>query len=738
MSFDPTLIAPYRSGLIQYYKPFLIGNDAFVTLNNCYSWRGVIKKREGSSVLGRLDTWTTLTNITNASPPVVTSVAHGLLTGDMVWLENVATTNGTITGVTVGIGSTTVTTVGAHGMSAGQTVFIDGTSGITQQNGDSFNGFVYNIISVGVNTMVLNVSTAGIWIAGGTVYLGNITNKAFQITRINANSFSLQDLNSGANISASGVASSGDIYLPVVGTRIFLLPSTPNEQLIVFHPKRAYLFNTSTQLFNNISFNTAAAAILWGGTKDNFFYSSNYASVMWTTNNVYNTVDQPVGIRFYNGSAASGWADHQPQINATKYLNSSLIVIPYKGRLVCLNTTEGDNVAAPGQTNTNYYQRARWCQLGTPFTANAPTGFTNDTSSWREDIPGKGGFIDADTSERIVSAEIIQDTLIVGFQFSTWRLRYTGNEILPFLWERIDTQFGSEATFSSIPFDDRALMISRRGIVGASFNNVTRIDLEVPDFVNIFETGTNVEGLNRIHGVRDYQKRLVYWTFPDEESNSQTPNRILCFNYQDNTWSTFEAADSPNFAKGFTTLANYKKTTDNTWSTWTSIWDGDTSRWDTGLDQQNTIVIVAGSRDSRVWQIMNSEISRDNGVNYNFTITTNLINPYFSEGRRCKLAYYDLYMTMTDNGSVTVQNYTDDDLSDPWLIKSVFTNDNQISKNTLKIAKYIRVFLGMIARNHQITITLSPTQLKDTNIGGSDFEIQGIIFHTRMEGRIKQ
>jgi len=735
MSYDASLIAPYQSGLSKYYKPFLIGNDAFTSLINCYSWRGFIKKREGSSVLGRLPKWATSTGITDASPPVVTSAAHGLLTGDMVWLENVVTTNGVVTGIASGL-TTVVTTAGAHGISAGQKVIVTASSGISTVDPTiTFNDTVFIAGSVTANTITLNVSTTGTYIAGGTVLLGNLEKQAFQITKINANSFSLQDLNSGANVVASGVATSADIYLPVLGVRTFILASTGNEQLIAFHSKQAFLFDTSTQTFTNISFNTAAAAIRWEGTKDNFFWTSNFASVMWATNNVCNTTtgvpadDQVVGIRFYNGSTTAGWADFQPQVNSV-FLNSALIVLPYKGRLVALNTTEGTVAAPPGEANSNFFTRARWSQVGTPFVANAPTGFSNDANAWRDDIPGKGGYIDADTSERIVSAAIVQDTLIVAFQFSTWRLRWTADQTLPFIWERINTHYGSEATFSTVPFDQGMATISRRGIVMAGFNDVERIDLAIPDFCDQFETGSIGEGLVRIQGIRDFQKRLVYWIYGDEGQNQQTPNQVLCYNYQDNTWSTFD--------QSFTCLGNYKWTIDNTWSTWTSIWDGDTSTWDTPLDQSNTLIVVAGSKDSNVWRLMDPDVSTDNGTNFNFQIITNLINPYFQEGKRCRLAYYDLYLTNTDDGQVTLYNYTDDDPSNPWLIKTVNTNDNSISLNPVKNTKYIRVFLGMTARQHQIKISLTPTQLADADIGASDFEMQGVIFHTRMEGRIKQ
>lgn len=733
--YDPSLIAPFNSGLSQYYKPFLIGNDAFTELDNVYSWRGVIKKREGSEVLSRVAKWGSYTNITNASPPVVTFNAHGLQNGDMVYLENVVMTNGAISSIVQSGVYTQVNVAGAPGITAGQTVVITGTTGVTAVSPTvNFNGDVFYVDSVGANFIIIKVQTTGTAGAGGSVLLGALNDTPFQINNVAANTFELQVLNSNpaTNQPASGASVSGDVYLPIVGTRIFI-DSSQNEKLIVFTPKRAYEYNVTTGALDNISFDRGAAPILWAGTKDNFFWTSNYAYSLWATNNVFNKAanGQAYGIRIFNGSLTAGWQDFRPNLLSTGsiVLISALLIMPYKGFMVTLNTTEGP---ADNSANITYFNRARWSQLGTPYyQATAPAQFGTDANAWVTDIVGKGGFTDADTNEKIVSAQIIQDTLIVGFQFSTWRLRFTGNFIQPFIWERINTQFGSEATFSAVSFDENVLMISRRGIVGATFNDVQRIDLEVPDFCDRFETGATVEGLNRIQGVRDYQKRLVYWIYGDEGGNFQTPNKVLCFNYQDNTWSTF--------TQSFTTLGSYKLTnTDNTWQTWTSVWEGDTDIWDTPLEQNNTLIVVAGDYKSNVWKIMRGDLSTDNGVPYNFTITTNIFNPYFDKGKRCKLAYYDLYLTMTSGGQITVEHYINDDPSSPWLKKTVWTNDKALTTNPVKTVKYIRVFLGQIGRNHQIKMTLTDEQLADTDIGTSDFELQGIIMHTREEGRIKQ
>lgn len=774
MTYDPNLIAPFGSGLSKYYKPFLIGNDAFVELDNAYQQRGYVKKREGSNILATLPLWGTGATISDTTPPVVTLANHGLFTNDMVFLSNVLSF--TISSLTVGV-ITTITTSAPHGLSSFEEVTI---SGIVGSVGNILNGHSYLVTVTGASSFTINAYTLGsVYTSGGIGVLTALQDQTFVITKLSANTFALRNLTTAVNIPASGTATGVTIALPIVGTRTYIDTATADEQLIVFNPRKAYLYNagavtdisffvnstitaitagnptvitlnshgmhtgdtiiitgvtgTMSTVLNGILFivtvidpnsfsipvdtttltyiNGGTVSVLWTGTKDDFFYTSNYATVMWTTNNVD-------FLRFYNGSSTNGWADQVPALNqAGTTLQRTLLVLPYKGRLVLLSPTENT-----GGNNQTFFQRARFSQNGTPFYENAPAGFSNDPNSWLDDLPGRGGYIDADTSERIVSAEIIQDVMIVSFQFSTWRLRYTGNEVLPFVWERINTQFGSEATFSDVPFDDHKLTISRRGLVAASFNDVLRADLLIPDYVTEVQPSMTGEILGHIQGVRDYEKRLVYWIYP--EINHQTPNKILCYNYQDKTWATF--------TQSFTVLGRYKITADNVWQTWTTPWEGDTSTWQDPFDNINLIITVAGDVQGNIWQIMNEAVSTDNGQNYNFTILTNVINPYFSNGTRCKLAFYDLYVTSTDVGEITLENFTDDNNTRPWLTKKVNT------KNETDLVKYVRVFLGIIARNHQIKLTLSPEQLADPEIGATGFQLQGVIFHTRSEGRIKR
>ena len=746
MGYQPFLITPFK-GLSTYYKPFLIGNDAFPYLDNCYSFRGRIKKREGCSVFGRLPAWAAITNITSASPPVVTSVAHELLTGDYVWLESI-------------VGST------------------------------------------------------------------SLNNTAYSVTRINNDTFSLQDINTGANIAApAAYISGGGIYLPVQGILNYSVPSTSNQNLIVFNPKRAYFWTVGSLSFTQLRNNPAGTNITWTGTgSSNFFWSCNFANAMWVTNNV----DK---IRYWNGTqdggGTGGWVDFNPIVNTGgDTITKGLIIIPYKGRLVILR---------PYINSVLYQNRAIWSQIGTPYTLNdathvPPSPFGVDANAWRYDIPGKGGYIDADTSESIVSCEIINDTLIVGFQFSTWKLVYTGSEVLPFVWQRINTSLGSEATYASVQLDDSVMMISRRGIVKANINECVRMDMDIPEMVMNFENGgsenENVPGFNRIQSIRDFDKQLIYITWGDSDTNQQTPNRILCYNYVENIWSTFTLS--------FTALGRYKQTSDNTWTTWTSKWKGDTSTWEEPIDQNNSLFILGGRIDSYVYEVLDDEVGDDNGVNYNFTIETKRFNPYLEQAKRCDLGYVDLYFTpnaltpfiidaisnaypckittqeahglstgstvviincvgstsstnldmsilnnqqftvtvvsttectlngvdstnfgtyTTDSGQVmlsseiTLLDYIDDNEDNPIVQRKVITGSD------FQQGKYVRVFINATARLHQIVLTLSDgvvpfqiyppnytidNQLGDAIKGVAPFELMSILYHMKPGGILKQ
>jgi len=84
------------------------------------------------------------------------------------------------------------------------------------------------------------------------------------------------------------------------------------------------------------------------------------------------------------------------------------------------------------------------------------------------------------------------------------------------------------------------MTVSDRGIIQAAAGGVTRLDEQIPEQVFGFEIQNNAP--NFVHGVRDFEKELVYWNYLDVSDDSTTqsfPNTVLVFNYRNNTWAKF-------------------------------------------------------------------------------------------------------------------------------------------------------------------------------------------------------
>jgi len=576
MSSPTFAIVNLRDGARRDVEPFLLENDAFPILENAYLFRGRIQKR---SCFSRLGTGTSRlrwqVGTTDGAGAAVVALNDAPITSSIIQIT---------------VGSTTFTDSGAVDVPPAP------------------------LLSTSGATATLDRTTGVLTIAGAPVLT--------------------------------------PIYyypgLPVMGLRVVEQVSSNdviNDELLMgFDTRYSYIYDKPTQNFSAANqFVTSNNVFTWEGTSSDLFWTTNYYQVLWASNNVAGlhasvTADAPGegdGIRWYN-SVNNRWSNFNPGLNgtttppvaATEFLLGGLIILPYKDRLVVLNTIEGAAL-----NGTRFPQRARWSQNGTPFYVNAPAGGTFSTNSWSSVEVGRGGFIDAPTQEQIVSAEFIKDTLVVFFERSTWQLVYTNNEILPFIWQKINTELGSESTFSTVPFDRGIFSVGNYGIITTDSVNVVRIDEKIPD--EVFQIQNKNNGPKRVTGIRDYNSQLVYFSYPiavdeDNEGPSYTltyPNQVLVYNYLDGSWAEFD--DS------FTCFGYWQSVTDKTWADIQQSWESSNFAWNSQVLQAKYPDVVAGNQ--RGYVFVYSQIQQ-NGQNVpsleisnasNLTITCpdhNLVN----------------------------------------------------------------------------------------------------------------
>lgn len=552
MAFDRFLIAPINTGLETDLKAWLIPDDAYAQLNNAYVFRGRVKKRFGSRYTGT--GWSSAFN-----QPLFSRLR-----------VNIGTTNGsgnlgvTVPGVIFEIGQQF--SVGAQVF----TVFQNGTPAAMKA-------------TTGTGTGTFNTTSGAVVISGAAI------NTIVYF-------YSAQ---------------------PVMGLTQYETLGVNNAPAFAFDPQFAYKFSAGSWV--------KEPTAIWHGDDTDFFWASNYQGitdedfVMFVTN--YQAAvptpavtDDPIW--FYNGTVWGSYVSFTPTpaagtFNYTtlrpdgSYLLTARIILPFKDRLIALNTIERNGTSGE---NDQFVNRCRFSINGSPFATNTTVvgaDFANASYAWLEpnkvlnvtvgaaNATAKGsgaGFIDAATDEEIISAEYIKDRLIVYFERSTWELVYTGNQVQPFVWQKINTELGADATFSIVPFDKAVLGIGNVGVHACNGSNVERIDSKIPD--QVFQINKKNEGVKRVAGVRDYFSEMVYWTFPTGNA-SKYPNRILVFNYQNGAWAFNDDC--------ITTWGYFEQQDDITWSSTTLTWEEFDATWTSGVVEANFRQVIAGNQQGYVF-----------------------------------------------------------------------------------------------------------------------------------------
>jgi len=616
--YKPTYISKYETGLVQNRVNFILPEDAFPVLENAYVFRETIRRKQGFQILGRLRRTFDDESLGNsgASPwnfniystlasPITPEPQAQIEPGSIQITINPAPITGSIVAGSpdtpprgyTNASDCQVWTTSTAGLTTGDSISISGVVVVPGSGDDTINGGPWKIEVLGDGvSFKLGVDSHdwGIWQSGGTW--------TFQ-----AGGTQLQDQGNGILTSASpGVSGTINYFtgqvniigapaggpaiidfnyfptLPVMGLRKRELNNINNEDTIAFDTKYAYEYISGSGWQEFIPGTT------WSGDDADFFWSTNYwvnssnAKLFWVTN-FSGTAGDP--IRYTDGTT---WTDFTPQITdptgTNEQLYQSLCILPFRSRLVVFNTLEGTSLA----NSVAYRQRIRWAAIGNPLL----------TDAWRDDIRGKGGFLDIPTSENIVSVGYVRDNLVIYCESSTWQLRYTGRSIAPFQIEKVNTELGAESTFSLVQFDTSIVGIGDKGIVECDSFKSNRIDIKITDLV--FQFNNLEEGPQRVHGIRDFYNRLAYWIYPLGVNNSKFPDRRLVYNYENDSWAIF--TDS------LTCLGEYQPQSGLTWEETDDTWEEANYPW---IESPALFPDVVGGNQQGYVLILNKQVNND-------------------------------------------------------------------------------------------------------------------------------
>ena len=576
MAFDTFLIAPIKNGLQKDVSPWLLPEDSFAELTNAYVFRGSVRKRFGSNFTG-----------TGASSDE-TRPLHSRLRIKLTTANGTTDVNGDAAGLLTNVDGGAIYAVGQM-FSIGNEIFTVYQDGVMYTTG-------------GATTHTYNLATGAYDFADATAL-----------------------------------------------TQIYFYPAFPVMGLTRYetgpiNDQPAYAFDTSfAYLYTGTSWERSGTGTtpLWRGSNSNFVWTENHRGAKMSTtilfatnfqvtnlNGVGTITDDPIwwmkapgigaaatwgysfdpatglpisvgatnGSFFFSPTAAT--SNPVQPLTMGPYVKTARIIVSFKDRLLLLNTVENNNPGgvppASLGTNSHYGNRCRFSHNGSPFAVNAwYQGNSSDTAGNKAD---GANWVDATTQEEIISAEFIKDRLIVYFEQSTWELVYTGNDVQPFRWQKINSELGSQAQFSTVSFDKVVLTAGNTGIHACNGANVESIDEKIPD-----ETYTILnrdEGVKRVAGIRDYYVDMVYWTFPATTGNDPGnvyPNKVLVFNYMNGSWSYNQDC--------ITCFGYLEQSSDTTWESTSMTWDEYDAAWDSGVLQANFKQVIAGNQQGFIFTI---------------------------------------------------------------------------------------------------------------------------------------
>lgn len=384
---------------------------------------------------------------------------------------------------------------------------------------------------------------------------------------------------------------------------------------------------------NNVIVDFPFAVIATNGTGGIAQYLTNRAdptkdSLRWYDGDPTNGIDSNPTL-----DGRKGWVNFAPPLSQDNfsigglvadkyYLVGARMIVPFKDRLLFI----GPVVQTSSAGSQRYLQDVViYSQNGSPYytasfeyqptaTDTDPTNPTIDfhpilvpedqtatASAYFCDSTGFGGFVKIGIDQPINSTSTNEDVLIFGLDSAQVRFVYTGDDIIPFNFFTINSEYGSESTFSTINMDRGVLAKGSRGYIMSNQNETRRFDLEIPD--QVFETSLQNNGTQRVCAQRDFINEWVYFTYPSNKVSYKFPNQTLQYNYRDNSWGVFNEC--------YTTYGSFRKRTGFTWATVGTIyptWSSWNEPWNAGSASLLQPIVIAGNQQGFV-------LARDDGTN---------------------------------------------------------------------------------------------------------------------------
>ena len=212
------------------------------------------------------------------------------------------------------------------------------------------------------------------------------------------------------------------------------------------------------------------------------------------------------------------------------------------------NTTDNPNYAAPPQGALTSATYVLWFNERLNFIIPLIAGIqynqgilysgirTTSGNGDKFNVAGSGLF-QADTYQNITGASILGQIIELNFDRMAYTLEKTRDAFNPYFGRAVPGPLGTNAKFSAVSWADKVKSLGKTGALAADGRQNLRFDDKIPYFT--FDEIDQID-FNLTYGGFDRVNNLFLWAYKESESNTNTQNRILASNYEENSWSVYD------------------------------------------------------------------------------------------------------------------------------------------------------------------------------------------------------
>ena len=365
--------------------------------------------------------------------------------------------------------------------------------------------------------------------------------------------------------------------------------ATGEKELLVADQNFLYKYNTATSVFDQIPFGGSMAAYLGFNIPSKRFYISgasyptklNVSRFVFTGEGI-NLNSNNSAVFFYDGTSVKDFTnlvdnpDYQPFAGGP--LNRAIHVVRFGERL---------NFVVPFINSVVYQQ-------GILYSGIRDSSGNGD----KFNVPGSG-LIEADTAQNLNDIEILGQTLSLHFDRSNYIIEKTSDVFNPYFIRKVPSVLGTNAKFTAVQWDDSVKSMGKTGVLGTDSRETLRIDNKIPYFT---ANNINPSTFNLTFGYFDRTNNQFIWSYRDSVTELETQNKILVYNYEESSWSVFDARFSV-FGQTDVGINLTWDEIDETKNPAWRRWDSTTDLWDEIGIEESTQKTLAGDDLGFIYQL---------------------------------------------------------------------------------------------------------------------------------------